>query len=248
LSDNLNHTRAFKNLRMRRAKITSMSTSTTASPARAVIHRLVEGLTSAITQGLLLPGQRLVEADLQHEYGVGRSSVREALQMLQAAGLVVIEANKGAAVRSLEAREIDELFAIREQLEGLAARLAALALQQGSQADRKAVQQLLVRMERQSRQTDAQAYNLLNREFHNLLLHLSGNAQLQLIVAQLNMPILVHQFRGFMQPNNQQASHADHVRIAQAVLAGEAAQAQRLMQKHVRSGLKLVQRWAAQAA
>jgi DNA-binding GntR family transcriptional regulator len=120
-------------------------------------------------------------------------------------------------------------------------------LQQGSSAQRKALQQLMQRMERQSRQSDAQAYNLLNREFHHMLLELSGNAQLQRIVAQLNMPILVHQFRGFMLPDNQLASHADHVQIAQAVLAGEAAQAQRLMQKHVRSGLKLVQRWAEQS-
>jgi DNA-binding GntR family transcriptional regulator len=221
---------------------------TTTSPARAVIHRLVEGLTLAISQGQLLPGQRLVEADLQQEFGVSRSSVREALQMLQASGLVVIAPNKGAAVRSLDANEINELFAVREQLEGLAARLAAVALQQGSSAQRKALQQLMQRMERQSRQSDAQAYNLLNREFHHMLLELSGNAQLQRIVAQLNMPILVHQFRGFMLPDNQLASHADHVQIAQAVLAGEAAQAQRLMQKHVRSGLKLVQRWAEQSA
>jgi DNA-binding GntR family transcriptional regulator len=88
---------------------------TTTSPARAVIHRLVEGLTLAISQGQLLPGQRLVEADLQQEFGVSRSSVREALQMLQASGLVVIAPNKGAAVRSLDANEINELFAIREQ-------------------------------------------------------------------------------------------------------------------------------------
>jgi DNA-binding GntR family transcriptional regulator len=231
----------------RHAKIPRMSLTTT-SPARAVIHRLVEGLTLAISQGQLLPGQRLVEADLQEEYGVSRSSVREALQMLQASGLVVIAPNKGAAVRSLNANEINELFAVREQLEGLAARLAAVALQKPSRAQRKALQQLMQRMERQSRQSDAQAYNLLNREFHQMLLALSGNTQLQRIVAQLNMPILVHQFRGFMLPDNQLASHTDHVQIAQALLAGEAAQAQRLMQKHVRSGLKLVQHWAEQSA
>jgi DNA-binding GntR family transcriptional regulator len=233
-------------MRSCRARIPSMSLAIT-SPARAVIHRLVEGLTSTISQGHLLPGQRLVEADLQQTYGVSRSSVREALQILQASGLVVIAPNKGAVVRSLDANEINELFAVREHLEGLAARLAAAALQQASSTPRKNLQQLLHRMERQSRQSDALAYNLLNREFHQMLLQLSGNAQLQRIVAQLNMPILVHQFRGFMLPDNQIASHEDHVKIAQAVLAGDGAQAQRLMQKHVRSGLKLVQRWAEQS-
>jgi len=103
---------------------------TTTSPSRAVIYRLVEGITLAISEGTLLPGQRLVEADLQLEYKVGRSSVREALQILQANGLVVILPNKGANVRTLNANEINELFAIREQLEGLAAGLAAENLKQ----------------------------------------------------------------------------------------------------------------------
>lgn len=217
---------------------------TTTSPSRAVIYRLVEGITLAISEGTLLPGQRLVEADLQLEFGVGRSSVREALQILQANGLVLILPNKGANVSTLNANEINELFAIREQLEGLAASLAAVNLQ-GPRSDQKtALQQLMKRMKLQSRKNDAKAYNLLNQEFHHMLLKFSGNAQLQRMVAQLNLPILVHQFRGFMLLDNQLASHADHLEIAQAVLVGEAALAQNLMQKHVRSGLELVQRWA----
>jgi DNA-binding GntR family transcriptional regulator len=218
---------------------------TTTSPSRAVIYRLVEGITLAISEGTLLPGQRLVEADLQLEYKVGRSSVREALQILQANGLVVIFPNKGANVRTLNPDEINELFAIREQLEGLAARLAAENLQGPKSDQKKALQQLMKRMKLQSHKNDAQAYNLINQEFHHMLLKFSGNAQLQRMVAQLNLPILVHQFRGFMLPDNQLASLADHLEIAQAALAGEAALAQSLMQKHVRSGLALVQRWSA---
>ncbi len=217
---------------------------TTTSPSRAVIYRLVEGITLAISEGTLLPGQRLVEADLQLEYGVGRSSVREALQILQANGLVVILPNKGANVRILTADEINELFAIREQLEGLAAGLAAENLKQSKGDQKTALQQLMKRMKLQSRKNDALAYNLLNQEFHQILLKISGNVQLQRIVAQLNLPILVHQFRGFMLPDNQLASHAEHLEIAQAVLAGDATLAQKLMKKHVRSGLKLVQCWA----
>ncbi len=221
--------------------------ATASSTPNTVISRLVQALTDAVTRGELLPGQRLVEADLQQRFGAGRSSVREALQLLHSSGLVMIEANKGAAVRKLGMQELQDLFAIREQLEGLAARLAAAHMPQAKAAQRKQLASLMQRMEKTARLGDAQAYNLLNREFHELLLALSGNGQLQRLVAQLNLPILVHQFRGFMQPANQLTSHAEHARIAQAVLAGEADAAQRLMQKHVRSGLRLVQQWAAQS-
>jgi DNA-binding GntR family transcriptional regulator len=109
------------------------------------------------------------------------------------------------------------------------------------------LQQLMQRMEKAAGQANAHAYTQLNREFHELLLRLSGNSQLQHLVAQLNLPIMVHQFRGFMKPANQQASHAEHALIAHAVLAGDGQSAQRLMQIHVRSGLQLVQEWASQA-
>jgi DNA-binding GntR family transcriptional regulator len=224
-----------------------MSTRSPEPAHGTLISRLVQAITDAVARGELLPGQRLVEADLQQRFGAGRSSVREALQLLHSSGLVMIEANKGAAVRKLDARELQDLFAIREQLEGLAAQLAAHNMAQAKPTQRKLLSTLMQRMEKAATQGDAQAYNLLNREFHQLLLTLSGNTQLQRLVAQLNLPILVQQFRGFMQPANQLASQAEHTCIAQAVLDGDGAAAQRLMQKHVRSGLKLVQQWAAQS-
>jgi DNA-binding GntR family transcriptional regulator len=213
-----------------------MSTRSPEPAHGTLISRLVQAITDAVARGELLPGQRLVEADLQQRFGAGRSSVREALQLLHSSGLVMIEANKGAAVRKLDARELQDFFAIREQLEGLAAQLAAHNMAQAKPTQRKLLSTLMQRMEKAATQGDAQAYNLLNREFHQLLLTLSGNTQLQRLVAQLNLPILVQQFRGFM-----------HTCIAQAVLDGDGAAAQRLMQKHVRSGLKLVQQWAAQS-
>jgi DNA-binding GntR family transcriptional regulator len=209
---------------------------------RAVHSRLTANLTNSITAGQLMPGQRLVEADLQQQYGVSRSSVREALQLLQARGLVVIEANKGAAVRKLSAQDVQDLFAIREQLEGLAAFSAAQQVAQSTAAQRNLLQ-LIQRMDKAATRDDAQAYHQLNQQFHALVVQLSGNVQLAQLIEQLNLPLLAHQFRGFMKPSNQLASHAEHQRIGQALLAGDARGAQRLMQRHVRAGLKLVKTW-----
>jgi DNA-binding GntR family transcriptional regulator len=220
----------------------SIPTTALASP-RAVLVRLTDSLTEAITAGQIVPGQRLVEADLQQQYGVSRSSVREALQLLQASGLVVIEANKGAAVRQLTPQDLQDLFAIREQLEGLAALTAAQRIAQSTTAQRR-LQQLLQRMDKAASRDDALAYNQLNQQFHALVVQLSGNAQLAQLIEQLNLPLLAHQFRGFMKPANQQASHQEHQRIGQALMTGDAKSAQRLMQQHVRAGLKLVKAWA----
>jgi DNA-binding GntR family transcriptional regulator len=215
------------------------------SPGAGVTERLVGELAAGIMEGQLAPGQRLVEADLQARYGAGRSSVREALQQLQAQGLVCFAPNRGASVRQLSRTEVSDLFSIRERLEGLGAFLAATHVANDT-ADKQHVAKLrktLAAMEKLMLRPDALAYGRLNRELHATLLLLSGNAELLRLVNQLNLPVFQAQFRGFLKPENQRSSHEMHCRIVASVLEGDAPSADALMQRHVRLGLKLVLRW-----
>ncbi|UCE30896.1 MAG: GntR family transcriptional regulator, partial [Burkholderiales bacterium] len=94
-------------------------------PAPSVVEDAVARLREALLEGRFAPGQRLVEADLVATLGVSRSSVRSALERLAAEGLVRLSAHRGAVARRMSRREVEELYAIRERLEGLAAGLAA---------------------------------------------------------------------------------------------------------------------------
>lgn len=76
----------------------------------------------AIVDGLFRPGQRITERELTASLGVSRTLVREALRQLESEGLISVIPNRGAVVRELSAEEIEDLYAIRAVLEGLAAR------------------------------------------------------------------------------------------------------------------------------
>ena len=208
-----------------------------------VTARLVAALSQAILEGRMVPGQRLVESDLQQQFGAGRSSVREALHQLQAQGLVTVAANKGASVRRLGRTEVRDLFVIRERLEGLAASLAATHVADGTAATR-ATRALSGLLDQMAKTQDAVTYGRLNRELHGALLSLAGNAELVRLVQQLSLPVFHQQFRGFLQPENQRASHAQHEVIVEAVLAGRPRAAEAAMRSHVREGLKVVLSWA----
>ena len=91
-----------------------------ASLAEIAFSNLVE----AISAGEFEPGQRLSEADLARRFGISRGPLREALQRLEGR-LVTRRARVGVHVIELSAGTIRELFAIREALEGMAARQAA---------------------------------------------------------------------------------------------------------------------------
>jgi DNA-binding GntR family transcriptional regulator len=80
---------------------------------------------SAILRGELKPGDRINEPDVASRLGVSRVPVREALKALESTGLVVSKKHSGVFVRSIEEREITELYQLRASMDALAGRLLA---------------------------------------------------------------------------------------------------------------------------
>jgi DNA-binding GntR family transcriptional regulator len=78
----------------------------------------------AIDHGVFRPGDRLVESELADRFGVSRTPIREALQRLETQG-VVSRDGRSLVVSSLDHDQLGELYVVRAELEGLAARLAA---------------------------------------------------------------------------------------------------------------------------
>jgi len=94
-----------------------------AAPLR---HQVLDFLRQSIISGRLAPGSRLIERELIEMVDVSRTVIREALRQLETEGLVATIANKGPVVRELSSDEARDLYAIREVLVGLAARLFVL--------------------------------------------------------------------------------------------------------------------------
>ncbi|MFQ8431401.1 GntR family transcriptional regulator [Amaricoccus sp. W119] len=81
-------------------------------------------MLEAIDQGEFKPGDRLVEAELAERFGVSRTPIREALQRLETQGVLARD-GRSLVVASLNHDQLGELYVVRAELEGLAARLAA---------------------------------------------------------------------------------------------------------------------------
>ena len=81
-------------------------------------------ILEAIDVGIYKPGDRLVESELADRFGVSRTPVREALQRLETQSLLARD-GRSLIVASLDHSQLAELYVVRSELEGLAARLAA---------------------------------------------------------------------------------------------------------------------------
>jgi len=91
-------------------------------PLRELVY---EELRNHIITGDLKPGSRIMEVELADDMGVSRTPVREAIRQLEKEGLLVIEPRKGIYVTGISTKDMEDVLEVRENLEGLAAYLAA---------------------------------------------------------------------------------------------------------------------------
>jgi DNA-binding GntR family transcriptional regulator len=202
------------------------------------VDHVVASTREAILTGRMALGQRLVEADLTQAFGVSRASIREAFQRLSAEGLISIAPNRGAVVRRLSPQEIADRYVIRENLESLAARLAAGRI---AEADNRARLLAALPTSEEKAAGHAVAHRASNFRFHRAVAALSGNSQLAALVEQLWLPATVSAaWDAIGDPNQWVASLREHPDIADAILAGNASAAATRMKDHLRAGCKRI--------
>jgi len=184
-------------------------------------------ILKAIDQGEYKPGDRLVESDLAVRFEVSRTPIREALQRLETQSLLTRD-GRSLIVSSLDHNQLAELYAVRAQLEGLAASLAARhatdeeisVLQDMIEADRALI-------------GDPSRLARANRRFHKQI-HLASHNRF--LVQQLDM---VHRTMALMATTSLAAvgrdadALAEHGTIVNAIAAHDPAAASKALKNHI---------------
>lgn len=154
--------------------------SSTASPRQPTMYAFVfDTLRDEILTGRLAPGARLNIEEIEKRLGVSRTPIREALKQLATMGLVDNRPHRGTYVKSPSFEEIIEIYLIRASLEGTAARRASKML---SDADLVQLNGLCNRMEDEGRAVGHAQFREFNREFHRLILNVTGFPVLEELV------------------------------------------------------------------
>jgi len=161
-------------------------------------------ILDAIEAGHCKPGDRLVEADLALQLGVSRTPVREALQRLETQGMLTRD-GRSLIVAALDHTQLSELYIVRSELEGLAARLAARHA-----TDEEA--RVLRRMATEDRALaggDPRLLSRANKRFHKQI-HLASHNRF--LVQQLD---LVHRAMALMSNTSLAAEGRDTAALAE---------------------------------
>ena len=159
-------------------------------------------ILEAIEAGTYKPGDRLVESELAERLGVSRTPVREALQRLETQSMLTRD-GRSLIVATLDHNQLAELYAVRTELEGLAARLAA----RHATEEEVRVLQSMAREDRALLGGDPGALSRANKRFHKQI-HLASHNRF--LVQQLD---LVHRSMALMAKTSFAAEGRDEVAL-----------------------------------
>lgn len=153
-----------------------------AIPRADLVGAVAQQIEQAIIDGRLAPGQRLVEADLARRLETSRAPIREAARLLEQRGLLVQKPRRGFFVRSPTVQELDDLYALRINLEKFA---ASHAVRRATPSDVESLRAQLGRILAAAEAGEPAQVVEEDLRFHQLLCALSGNGKLQRVFADL---------------------------------------------------------------
>jgi DNA-binding GntR family transcriptional regulator len=184
-------------------------------------------ILDAIDSGVYKPGSRLVESELAERFGVSRTPIREALQRLETQSLLTRD-GRSLIVASLDHAQTAELYTVRQELEGLAAKLAA------KHAAREEVEVLRAMVEDDyALLNDPEALARANRRFHHQI-HLASHNRY--LVQQLD---LVYRSMALMARTSLAASGRgemalrEHAAIVDAIAERDGERAAQALKDHL---------------
>jgi len=199
---------------------------------RATLKSLAyTAIRDAIVSGKLSPATPLSEAELQQMLGMSRTPIREALQRLADEGLVTLTPHKGAVVTGTSVKDCQDVFYVREMLEGLAAALASRRMSD------QLLDTLTAEYERVAALADAAGERemiSLGRGLHATILEASASPRLQRLMRLVGQEVdRLGTFQLRAKQRVVQAFH-EHGEIIAALRARDAGAAEAAMRYHVR--------------
>jgi DNA-binding GntR family transcriptional regulator len=202
---------------------------------RDTLHlKVCNVIREAIIRGDFKPGERLKQSDLAEKMGVSRMPIREAFRKLESEGLILLEPHKGAVVKSININDIEEIYALRSELEKMAVYQSVELL---TQEDIAQLSSLVDQMENAE---DADTFVQDNIDFHRLLVKRCRWERLNSFIGTLwnGLPQQTpHLLSGQIETSN-----TEHRKILEAVLKKDKETAAKLVSEHIfRTGESLIE-------
>jgi DNA-binding GntR family transcriptional regulator len=196
---------------------------------RVFREEIREKLIEDILNGRLAPGARIVETKIAQQFGVSQGPVREALRDLELFGFVVSSPFRGTQVRKISTDELLEIYPIRAALEGVAARAAAVRIDQAT-LDR--LEELIGAMREAAARDDPPGEADADHDFHHAIVKASGNRMLEHMWQTMRLSITTCLTHSITHRSLHEIAER-HVAVLDALRSGDPDRAEAAIREHI---------------
>lgn len=193
-------------------------------------QRIYYKVRELIESGAIPAGAQLDERTLAQDLAVSRTPLREAIATLVEEGLVERRPYRGNFVRTFTARQVNDLYQVRQALEGLAIRLAVPRI---TAADLEQIHAILISCQDALECDDMAAYSAADQQFHDVITRLSDNEILIESLARLKRQIQLVRLSANRDPQVVRRTALERPHILAALEARNAELATRLLEEHI---------------
>ena len=204
----------------------------TYKPLRDVVS---EALRQAIREGVLKPGERLMEIQLADELGVSRTPIREAVRKLELEGFVVMMPRRGTYVADISLKDVVQVFEIRSALEELAAGLAAERI---TPDELEELERIVVEISEYIARDEFDKIVDAGIRFHGVLYRASRNSRLVDILHNLREQMLRFRSISMHYPGRLAATWEEHRQLVEYIANHNSVQARKIAKKHMENSEK----------
>ena len=202
------------------------------SDKQSLTAKVYDYIRNGILDGSYKDGDYLVETRLADELQVSRTPIREALKQLELEGLALSMPNRGVVVKAITQNDIDDMYNIRQILEGLAAYWAA---QRITEEQLNALSEKLDFMDFYTGRGGAEQLSKLDNEFHELIFKACDSRMLSHILTSLHQNTRRARTSSLTIPSRPGDSLKEHKAIFAAIKAGDPDAAKVAMENHVKN-------------
>ena len=200
-------------------------------PRASLAEQVYTRLKSEMNDFLMVPGDRLSEAEIGVRLGVSRTPVRQALFRLRNEGFLEVEAKSGWFVRPLDFAKLDDLYDLRVTLEvASVAKLCGRPRAGQTELDGLKAAWLVPAADRLA---DPREVGALDEQFHAVLVRAAGNAELARVHWDVTERIRIIRRLDFTRGDRIAATYSEHAKILRAIMQYKADQAQLLLRAHI---------------
>lgn len=187
-------------------------------------------LEEDIALGRILPRERLIEEELADRFKVNRHVIRQVLSDLEGIGIVVRQRNKGATVRDLTPADVENIYAVRELLEGKAAEMIKLPPDAAVLTELKDIHRRHTAAAASGNFTDVFRLNLL---FHKTFFAACGNPQLAEAIQNFALKAHIARSLTISDPALLQRAVSEHGQLIELMEAGDRRRFVRMVVEHL---------------